>query len=1114
MTIVTRVLSGKSAAKAAVSLAAVFVPLLFLASTARSMAAQQTENVVERMEHDRRRFLSGSPVNVTERLLIARQQMQAMIGSGSYPASVLSRRWQPLGPDRVISGQSGSRVSGRVSALAIHPRDRDVIFIGAAQGGVWRTTDAGASWVPLTDRECSLAMGSIAIDPVNPDIVYAGTGEQHFSVGSYYGCGVLRSLDGGLSWQQLGSDVFIREPNPMGSRTQVPLMGGARISRVHVDPLTAGSATSTVVLVASTFGLFRSTDSGASWSSVLSGMVSDLVQRPGDPSRLYAAVHGDGVYESLNGGLSWNRVPLSLSGPIRRINLAIAPSAPDILYAAVVHDWRDLRLYRSDDGGQNWRSLEARGTDCRQCGYNLTIAVDPDNPERVYLGEVLLYLSVDGGVTFRNILRDMHVDQHLLVFDTRSGNNILYVANDGGVYRSTDGADSFESLSTNLATIQFYKGISPHPRDPNLTLGGTQDNGCQLLSSNTATAVWIGCGDGGFTAFDAENPDVYYYVSGGPRKNGILARAGIPISDRGGFSAPLVMDPMDSRRLYFGWSQLYRTDNSAESWSPILEVPERAHVFRIAASVADSNTVYIALFDHRDGRAHVFVTRDGGATWSNMTQGLPTRPPGDLAIHPDHPEEAYLVMGGFLSGHVFRTTDGGRTWEDRSGNLPDMPVNAVLYDPADPAGVYIGTDLGVFYSSTGGGTWTPLVDGFPMVAVFDLAAQPGTGRLVAATHGRGMFEIPIDIPLVARTRPVAVTDSVLAAVDTTVAGTVIVAPSGRSDYAAAWTAEADAPWLSLRRAEGIGRGRFDYEASARALRPGTHTGSITVSLGGGDSRVIPVAVTASYWSTVAAPRTGARTSVPEGYAKPLADSLAITFDGPRAALTEWTATRSGRRWGRLLGASGTGDGVVTWGADVAELKVGTYVDTVSIFAPLADGSPVTFLDTLVVEPRLAVTRVQASEGVGVSGLDLAPGDSLSAGLTGFGADSAVWTARTGAPWLTLTRTSGGRSDPITWTRSAAAVGPGIHVDTITVVVEGNSEIMGLIVDRFRVQEPIGVETAALHLLGQESLASGQVEFLDWLGNQDGVLNAGDILKWLHHCVDSGDSDGCVNGGRP
>ena len=1005
-------------------------------------------------------------------------------------------------------------MSGRVSALAIHPRDRDIIYIGAAQGGVWRTSDAGVSWVPLTDRECSLAMGSIAIDPVNPDIVYAGTGEQHFSAGSYYGCGVLRSLDGGLSWQQLGSDVFIREPSPMGMRMSAPLRGGARISRVHVDPLTAGSATSTVVLVASTFGLFRSTDSGANWNAVLSGMVTDLVQRPGEPSRLYAAVYGDGVYESLNGGLSWNRVPLSLSGDVRRINLAIAPSARDVLYAAVVHA-RDLRLYRSDDGGQNWRNLEARGIDCYQCFFNLTIAVDPDNPERVYLGEVLLYLSVDGGVTFRNVRRDMHVDQHLLVFDTLGGNNILYVANDGGVYRSTDGANSFESLSTNLATIQYYKGISLHPRDPNLTLGGSQDNGCQLLTSNTATAVQIGCGDGGFTAFDADDPDVYYYVSsgrGGPLRNGTLVRAGI--SDTGNRSAPLVMDPMDSRRLYFGSSWLYRTDNSAENWSPVFELPGRANVYRIAPSVGDSNTVYIAFWDPEDTRANVFVTRDGGVTWSNVTQGLPARPPGDLAVHPDDPDEAFLVLGGFLSGHVFRTRDGGRTWEDRSGDLPDMPVNAVLYDPADPAGVYIGTDLGVFYSSTGGGSWTPLTDGFPMVAVFDVAAQPGTGRLVAATHGRGMFEIPIDIPLTARTRPVAVTDSVFAAMDATVAGTVIVAPSGRGDYAAAWTADADAPWLSLRRAEGIGRGRFDYEASARALRPGTHTGSITVSIQGGNSRVIPVAVTANHWSTVEVGRTGDRTSVPEGHAEPLADSLAITFHGPRAALTEWTATRSGRQWGRLLGASGTGDGVVTWSADVAELQVGTYVDTVSIFAPLADGSPVVFLDTLAVERRLAVTRMQASEGVGVSGLDLAPGDSLFAGLTGFGADSAVWTARTGAPWLELTRTSGGRSDPITWTRSAAAVGPGIHVDTITVVVEGNSEIVGLIVDRFHVQEPIGVEAAARHLLGQESLASGQVGFLDWLGNQDGVLNAGDLLKWLHHCADSDQLGGCADGGRP
>ena len=248
----------------------------------RAARAQETEDIRARMEYDRLRLYSGFGVNLSERLQFARQRVEAMVGAGPYPMSLRSSRWRALGPDRTDS--NGNWTSGRVSAIAIHPRNPDIVYIGAAQGGVWRTDNAGVSWRPLTDSECSLAMGSIAIDPVNPDIVYAGTGEQHFSGDSYYGCGVLRSVNGGMSWEQLGSNVF------RGRR------GGARISRVLVDPVTAGTVGSTVVLVASDFGLFRSNDSGRTWRQVLDGRATDLVMRPGDPSRLYAAVHREGVY--------------------------------------------------------------------------------------------------------------------------------------------------------------------------------------------------------------------------------------------------------------------------------------------------------------------------------------------------------------------------------------------------------------------------------------------------------------------------------------------------------------------------------------------------------------------------------------------------------------------------------------------------------------------------------------------------------------------------------------------------------------------------------------------------------------------------------------------------
>ena len=1079
------------------------------------VSAQETEDVRARMEYDRMRLYSGAQLNLSERLQLARREVQAMVGTGPYPASVLSAQWRALGPDRTI--RNGQQTSGRVSAIAIHPWNPDIVYIGAAQGGVWRTDNAGVSWRPLTDNECSLAMGSVAIDPVNPDIVYAGTGEQHFSGDSYYGCGVLRSVNGGLSWQQLGSEIF--QTN----------RGGTRISRVFIDPVTAGSTNSTVVLAASQHGLFRSQDSGRTWRLVLGGTATDLVMRPGDPSHLYAALRREGIYRSADAGVSWTPTSPNLDSlQIARINLAVAPSAPDVLYASI-HDVSEdapgegLLMYRSDDAGATWRRLDAEGASCHhQCWYDMTLAVHPDDSERVYLGTIVMYLSEDGGQTFRNYQSPgTYVDQHLLVFDTLSGNDVLYLANDGGLYRSTDAGASFTSLSTNLAITQFYSGISMHPSDPAVTLGGTQDQGTQRSSAGTATWVKVFGGDGGYTAFDAEDPNVWYAETqwragryGGPLKNGSPAVMGIDRDDPALFIPPLVMDPVDSRRLYFGTTRLYRTEDAAESWTPIFESSRRS-ITAIGPSDSDPNTVYIGtggwLYNAASGSGGVFVTRDGGLTWSEDTFGLPDRNITDLAVHPTDPDRAFAVVGGFLSGHVFETTDGGVTWANRTGNLPDLPVNAVLHDPADPRAIYIGTDLGVFHSSSGGGIWTPLADGFPSVAVFDLAAQPGTGRLVAATHGRGMFEIPIDVPLLARTRPGSVTDTVFAAVDTSFSRTVIVAPHGRGDHAATWSAGATgSPWLSLTGADGVGRGRFLYEvATGPGLPPGDHEGEITVTVAGTDPVAIPVALRAEYWSTIASARTGARKAVQIGHKPVVADSVGVTFTGPRAELTEWTATRSGPGWAEIIRGSGTGGGAVTWAGDVSQLGVGIYVDTVLVSSDLAAESPAAFLDTLAVEPRLAVLALQRTAGLGVAGLELAPGDSLFAGLSGFGADSAIWLAETGASWLRLQTANGRKPEPIVWSRSAAALDAGIYDDTITVRVEAHPDLHGLIVDRFDVQESFGVEEAAHHLIGLESLVTGQTGFLDWLGNKDGEFNAGDVLRWLDHCAAAEAVAGCA-----
>lgn len=1090
--------------------------LLTVPAVATAQDTDEADRILARLEYERIRTYSGPGVSVSARMRAARERAMAL--RRIAPRGGHFSSWQPLGPTQIDDPRRG-QVAGRVSAIAIHPHDPAIVYIGAAQGGVWKTEDRGASWSPLSDHECSLAMGSIAIDPVDPDIIYAGTGEQHFSGDSYYGCGVLRSLDGGSTWEwdRQRASVFLH-----ASR------GGARISRVLIDPLTAGSTASTTVLAATDFGLFRSTDSGRTWRGVLAGVVNDLVMNRADPSILHAALMRDGVYKSTNGGVTWTR---SASGmrdtEITRINLAIAPSDPDILYAAIRDIGEEaarggLLVYRTDDGAATWRELEASGSSCALvCWYALTLAVHPLNPDRLHLGAgQRLFISQDGGETFDWVHPDnVYVDEHLLVFDTLSGPDALYLANDGGVYRSMDAGISWTSLATDLAIAQFYPGVTPHPARPVEALGGTQDHGTLRGAAPTAPWTKIFGGDGGFTAIDAENPDVWYGEAqwpNGPFKNGRYVRSGIDRNDRAAFIPPFVMDPVDSRRLYFGTQSIYRTENSANNWVRIYSSPRRATVRAIAPAPSDENTVYASIVRTRPiDLSRIVFTHDGGLTWEESELGL--RAPryiGDLAVHPDEADQAYAVVGGFGTGHVFQTTDGGRTWRDRTGNLTDHPVNAVLYDPENPDGIYIGTDLGVFHSPRGGDSWDMLADGFPTVAVFDLAVAPGTGRLVAATHGRGMFEIPIDVPLTARVRPEAVNDTVLLGVDQQLNGRVIVAPHGRADYRAGWTAavSGSAPWLALTSNRGIGqgRGRFTYSIAASELTPGDHEAAMEVWVSGvSDAMTIPVRVhAAAPRGHMALARHETRESVLVYDTEPFEDSVAVAFEGAQAATVEWRATQPGNsQWLDLRNDSGVGEGFVTWTVDPDSIDVGTYTERVVVEASLATGSPAALVYTLSVEPPLSVSALRAVPSYGLSGWSFVSVDSISAGLAGFGADSATWTASSTSEWLAIERGGGGHEDPIVWTRSSESLDPGVYEDTVTIRVDGRPDLVGFIVDRFQVVPPMTVEDAAHHLLGLERLETGQESFLDWFGNRDEVFNAGDVLKWLDHCT-IGEGSGC------
>ncbi len=376
-----------------------------------------------------------------QRTVRARRQTASATGnslSASLAATLDAANWTSIGP-RPTDGGSTYVTAGRVNAVAVDPRDNNTVYIGAAEGGVWKTTDGGVSWTPLTDNQASLASGAIAIDPTHPDTVYVGTGEENFAQDSYYGAGILKSTDAGTTWTNIVGP-FLR----------------ATIGALAISP-----KGSNVLLCSSNLGIYRSSDGAATWTSVLAGTGTSVLFDPSNGDIAYAAlgnIHGNainGVYRSTDGGQTWtlltgsgaNALPTANVG---RIEIAIAPSTPTTLYVGIQESPPStagnlLGIYKTTDSGATWNNLNAPDicASVAQCWYDMTIRVHPTNPDLVFAaGSLSIMRTMDGGVTWNQLSYigpnqvQIHVDEHYLAF-TPDGSK-LYIGNDGGMYSTTD----------------------------------------------------------------------------------------------------------------------------------------------------------------------------------------------------------------------------------------------------------------------------------------------------------------------------------------------------------------------------------------------------------------------------------------------------------------------------------------------------------------------------------------------------------------------------------------------------------------------------------------------------------------------------------------------------
>ncbi|QOJ00120.1 MAG: hypothetical protein HRU70_06315 [Phycisphaeraceae bacterium] len=650
--------------------------------------------------------------------------------------------WTFIGPGPITNeGWSGGRnAGGRVVSIAPHPTDPATCYIGSASGGVWKTTNAGMTWTPLTDTLPILNHGAVALDPQNPETVYAATGE--YQTGSS-GDGVFRSTDGGATWTRVAT------------RLQVD----GQASGLVVDP-----TNSNIIHVTTSAGYSRTTNGGATWSRRIAANCSALRLHPTNPSIVYVARNGNGLYRSTDAGLNFSRVAGLPTSGYGRVVFDISGSNPNVLYVALLNGGSSATLYKTTDAGATWTTLAGAANFCSpQCWYDAYVAVDPTDENVVYVGGVDpryatagVLKSTNGGTTWTEISNaggtQLHPDHHAMAFGP---NGVIWEANDGGIYRSTNGGASWVNVNTTLGVAQLYD-IEVHPTSPERMLGGTQDNGTPERTGNSLSWPQLQAGDGGFSVFDFATPTrrytTYIYLTLYRWNNSNSRNISGPWdSDSTNWISPVVGDPNAATTLVAGSNRVWRTTNASATtptWNAISTnaVGAGGTINILAVAKGNSAVIYSG-----SSTGRVFVTTNTGTNWTDRTLGLPSGQIADLIVNPGNPANAYVSNYNTSGPRVLRTPDFGVTWENVTGNLPTgVAARAIEIDfsTATPA-LYVGSGAGVYHSFDLGQTWTKNNSTFPNANVSDLHIDRINRTITAATYGRGAWRAPLPTPFCA-----------------------------------------------------------------------------------------------------------------------------------------------------------------------------------------------------------------------------------------------------------------------------------------------------------------------------------------------------------------------------
>lgn len=667
--------------------------------------------------------------------------------------------------------------SGRVNNVGYSSSDPGTYYLAAAGGGFWKSTDYGSSWTCLSDGWRNSEVTSLQVHPTDGNIVYVGTGD--FDGGwSRYGYGIMKTTDGGATWTNLGSAE----------------MSGYSIRKIRIDPENPNILLATTGRGASTFQgkVWRSTDAGATWNAVIGTNAdwSDLVysNRFENGGRFYYAVGHSGsggqLWRSGDRGATWIKLSPPVNTSINQTSLDLAASAT---HEGTIYllSGADRKIFKGTDSGNTWTDITNdfphgdANYNWSQSWYDwyINCSYRADTGEDVlYVGLIDLVVSVNGGQNWSSVGKTYtegaltHNDQHAQAINPKNPDESL-IGNDGGVYRLTFYPSSNYMylepyLNGGLGITQLYQAAF-HPTNPEVMLGGAQDNATPVSQGYLWNWPCKGGGDGGYCAIDPTNTNIQYASSqagttfslyrttDGWNSSSKLTCPSLG-SDRTAFIYPVVLDPTDASRLYVGSNYLWAMDTNTNAWSvhlgnQRLTGSSTAVITAIAVAPGDGSRIYTGSSD-----GQVWMSQNRGTTWTQINTGTPsltTRSITSIAVHPNNPSDILVGVSGTGSGHLWRcadTTAASRVWTDQSGSgasgLPDIPLNSVVRDPNQPSSVfYTGTDVGVFYTADGGATWTNATYtlGLPNVQVNELEVVPGTGYLMAATFGRGIWRIRI-----------------------------------------------------------------------------------------------------------------------------------------------------------------------------------------------------------------------------------------------------------------------------------------------------------------------------------------------------------------------------------